>query len=287
MQVARLLWILPFLWSISVAETRPPKELATVEFSDGLKAEVRVLDAGTLLDPVTFEIRLSLDPGKYKAGATGQSVHIQSLAIEPGPALGQAFWMVAESKGAGCRFANLDVTLAEPVSRICILAPENNLAAMKRVFLVKPGAQPFVLKVERFQIEAQERTVFVDQSIAYSTIVVAGIIGAFLFALLELAIDASKRDVSQWGGLSDLCKRWFLNGRRVLLSSIAGAIVALIVLAITRSNSTAGLPISVNVDTVWGGILVGLSSLPLGRMLRDRLSDSAPTKKESDPSKGK
>jgi len=62
------------------------------------------------------------------------------------------------------------------------------------------------------------------------------------------------------------------------LRAVQGAVVAIILIVMTRTTTDIGAPIAVRVDDFWGGLVVGIFSVPLANWLADKLALATATR---------
>jgi hypothetical protein len=267
------------MWLTAVfAETSEKARLTTkMVFKDNVGVEVTVLSSGTLLDPVALQVVLSMP----KDGGAASFQHVE---VNPGPALINFFPKSAtgSDKNVACEQRQFQIDHSKPFSLLCVLTPIQSWGTYWNGLFVRPGPQTYVVSIKRSASELETGMIRIDQSIAYSSIILASVFGAILFAVLELVIDARNRSFVKFGTFAEFQLRWFANARSMFLSALGGAIVSIIVLALTRSSTTIGLPVSVNIDSIWGGVLVGMGSLTIGRSIREKFG-AAPAPKATSP----
>jgi hypothetical protein len=118
-------------------------------------------------------------------------------------------------------------------------------------------------------------------------IVYGGLAGAFLLALFSLvrAEVGDESPVPQNAGgpcaiqaansmriICSLVIAPLAAARRVLILTLLGGICALVLILLVQATEGTAPPISIKVQDFWGGVVIGLFSLPLSRWLAEQLS---------------
>lgn len=161
------------------------------------------------------------------------------------------------------------------------------------LLLTKPATRRVLVTVTE-RLETEGRTAFVARlplDIAFVAprlaIFYGGLAGAFLLALFSLirAQVGQESSPSRWvrdfaasppnmprispGALISVpvAAIW-----RVALLTMLGGICALILILLVQTTEGSAPPISIRVQDFWGGVVIGLFSLPLSRWLAEQLS---------------
>lgn len=189
--------------------------------------------------------------------------------------------------GVDCRFGPSNRLKERPFIATCMLEP---LPGWGRVttaeLLTRPGTQR--LTVEVGVVEGGAEVLYYEElSHAFAApkegVVLGGFIGAVVLALLLALQVRSSRDVvtfESWGAVRTEAKRLPLRalglipfGWDVLLKSMLGGVCAMVLIVLAETTEGAASPLSLRVQDFWGGVLVGLFSVPLAQWMVERLRD--------------
>jgi hypothetical protein len=115
---------------------------------------------------------------------------------------------------------------------------------------------------------------------------VGGLVGAFLLAMFIAVKDRAHApvpmlEISTWVQVRSVVKGlvlWVIQVVprlwRLLLQTVTGGICALILILLAQGTEGMNPPIAIKIQDFWGGVVVGLFSIPLSRWLWTKLQDA-------------
>jgi len=101
---------------------------------------------------------------------------------------------------------------------------------------------------------------------------------SYLRSLPEVPSDMSALKSQVTSFLLRFPIRLVLAMIEMTLRTVQGAVVAIILIVMTRTTTDIGAPIAVRVDDFWGGLVVGIFSVPLANWLADKLALATATR---------
>lgn len=101
---------------------------------------------------------------------------------------------------------------------------------------------------------------------------------SYLRSLPEVPSDMSALKSQVTSFLLRFPIRLVLAMVEMTLRTVQGAVVAIILIVMTRTTTDIGAPIAVRVDDFWGGLVVGIFSVPLANWLADKLALATATR---------
>lgn len=189
--------------------------------------------------------------------------------------------------GVDCRFGPSNRLKERPFIATCMLEPLPGWGQVNSLeLLTRPDTQR--LTVEVVVVEAGEDVVYYEElshpfAAPKEAVVLGGFLGTVGLALL-LALQArSSREVTtfeSWAAVGAEAKRLPLRALGlipfawdVLLKSMLGGVCAMVLIVLAETTEGAASPLSLRVQDFWGGVLVGLFSVPLAQWMVGRLRD--------------
>lgn len=234
-----------------------------------LSITTHVIDGGSTLDPLNVEFIFSADNPENK------ELTVTSASIVPVGVI-ENLYNKEDYINKQCN-RNRPFVVGKrknTFSLLCYFEPKFSLINIYRAMFITPGSSPYLLTLKLAgESESIEKIIMMPQKIAQSSIVLAGAIGAFLYAVLHLLSGLSIKKSSKFL-TSDLIYKIFNSILSLIRQTSIGAVVSAIILALTKTSTSLGAPISINVESIWGGLLVGLGSLVFAKSILNKFSDS-------------
>lgn len=227
---------------------------------------VRVHPKGDLVQIYNSFERLPKDA--YKEGASPTELGLKCRTRENDYAQGLPFF-------ASCEIDAIRTGWRRWVTWNIFMSPGRQKIDIE--IAISEGAQETSTYFEAVEIE------FIS---AKPTIILGGFFGAFLLSIfMALSTPIPPDQISPVGGWRELWIRatgplphnimaWARESWRVLRHSLLGGACALVLIVTAQSTEGFSPPISVRIQDFWGGVVVGLLSVPLAKWLRDKLAAS-------------
>lgn len=175
-------------------------------------------------------------------------------------------------------------------------------------WFIPPGKQHLAFEIPTVDESANRTPYFENVSISFKApldaIFIGGLAGAFLLAIFFAVEERVQTPITQvvvkdWQGLKNLLLGFLgwmlvLPARiwKVALQTIMGGICALILILIAQGTEGASPPIAIKIQDFWGGVVVGLLSIPVSQWILDRVrprngaADIEPEKETSQAGSG-
>lgn len=115
------------------------------------------------------------------------------------------------------------------------------------------------------------------------SVILGGVLGAGLWALfLPMSVprpDIPVLELKSWKLLSahawesapQLAIRWGLFLITLVQSTVLGGVTALVLIILARTSAGLDTPIALQVNDIWGGLLIGIFSTPLSKWIRSKV----------------
>lgn len=234
--------------------------------------EIQSTGPTVYLDPVFVSIRIT----------PLRAIDVDQIVVQPLGLLKTIY--PHEGDGWPCRVGDNAGLPGRPFVVTCEVGDPRSLPhllANPAVFFA-PSRQKLVIEV-RLRENANEvnfyEEVFVEFGAPKIGVVYGGFFGALLLAVftaLRSQIEASRP------GPGSLSAR-VMSGAghvvraiwRIIAMSIVGGICALVLILLAQVSEGMSPPISIRVQDFWGGVVVGLFSVPLSRWMADRFGSGA------------
>lgn len=180
-------------------------------------------------------------------------------------------------------FSEQTIQPQQRVNGTCSLV---SMGIPKEIFLYRQDRYQVLAKVKvASRTDPLPMTLTIRLAMPESSVIYGALIGAMLlvifstsFSYLQTLPEAPKdfSDLKNQAAtyLARLPIRFLLSAVEMLLRAIQGGVVAIILIVFSRTTTEISAPIAVRVDDFWGGLLVGIFSVPLARWLATKLESS-------------
>lgn len=151
-------------------------------------------------------------------------------------------------------------------------------------WLLTPGTQKVLLTISANKTQQDLDIEYLEEiPIAFNAplgvIFTGGLAGAMLLALFSAVKDGAEADVPRRNidgsavlvGVAKSLAGWVVNlvprVRKAILQTIMGGICAVILILLARGTEGLSPPVSIKIQDFWGGVLIGLFSIPLSQWI--------------------
>lgn len=192
----------------------------------------------------------------------------------------------------------------------CTLSTDSNFSSdilhISRLskWLLTPGTQKVLLTIGASKVGKDDDKTYLEEipisfSAPLGVIFLGGLAGALLLAMFSgvkegLESKAPKLQVNGLATIAEVAKRlaeWVLNLLprvwKAILQTIMGGICAVILILLARGTEGLSPPVSIKIQDFWGGVIVGLFSIPLSQWIWTHIQPKGDTQDKGTPPAGK
>lgn len=196
---------------------------------------------------------------------------LQSIDVDALPPLKKAY----PSKCLKENFETISILPGDSRSISCELKP--NIEA-RNIFLINRQNEFHLLVTSKLASKSDSNQ-FLHPIKIYkpeTDVIFGSIIGVILLSVF-LAIHGIRTDSNlQIAGFKIESNRFFIFIKYLLLDTISGAITAIFLLALTHSSKSSAAPINISVEDFWGGLVIGIFSIPLSKWIVQKVQTFEP-----------
>jgi hypothetical protein len=203
-------------------------------------------------------------------------ITLQNLTIEAMGLLSRVY-----NKSCNVSFSEQTIQPQKGINRTCSLSA------------ARVPAEIFLYRQDRFRILASVKIASYQDPLPMAlnlqlampefSVVYGALVGTLLLVMFSTSFSylqtfpRAPKDLSTLKSqaatyLARLPIRLLLSTAEMVLRAIQGGVVAIILIVLSRTTTEIGAPIAVRVDDFWGGLLVGIFSVPLASWLATKLA---------------
>lgn len=280
MRTIRLLcasgWMALCLWPImAVSQDGTAENPFWGSLNKPYGATIEIQNSGSIAygDPAFVSVRIT----------PLEDLAIDSIDLVPQGQLAALYGQTTEDENGDpmpkwpCVLGMSDRTMGVPFSVWCEIRPTFQLSdyldprvvllpSSRHKLLVRVGVMNGAETVEHYE------EVFVDVVPPKASVMIGALVGALILSLFLATYRETSAAPVDWKTLLArivLLPLWLID---VVRSAVLAAICALILILLAEVSEGGQPPISLHVQDFWGGVIVGLFSVPLARWIATRLS---------------
>jgi hypothetical protein len=191
------------------------------------------------------------------------------------------------------------VTSGATIMATCVLVARDGRRFWRpSAWFIPPGRQQISVKIPVLGDQAQGINFSHEISAAFraplDAIFIGGLTGAFLLAVFAAVKERASTgpaavEIQNLSSLASLIQRfasWLLGliprFWTMLMQTVMGGICALILILLAQSTEGISPPISIRIQDFWGGVVVGLFSIPLSRWIWEQVRPDSTTRGRRD-----
>lgn len=267
------------LLAIAVALHIGPRTALAMDAATDMAQATQVVQQGGLELGATFEKPMVLgEPIVVLLSIRNvgtSTMTLQNLKLEPIGLLSNVY-----TKSCMVSLSDQTIRSQESVNRTCLLPAgpvpaevflysQNRYRALANVKVAsRQDPLPMVLNL---RLAMPELAVIFGAFVGTMLLVLFSTSFSFLQTLPQAPVDLSTLKKQTLTYLARLPIRVVLSAVEMVLRAVQGGVVAIILIVLSRSTIEIGAPIAVNVDDFWGGLLVGIFSVPLASWLATKM----------------
>jgi len=283
-------WILAAVWLLAgVAAAQPSGGADAGEGKRQFTVAVVGAASGTLAygDPIVLTVRIM--PIQKTAFSDLELSPLGDLAAIYGPSRDKEGNDKATCVFDGPVLVDAAATL---VATCQLVAIEGRPLWSPATWLLAPGRQQVSVKIPVVGKKAEEIPYYEEVPITFraplAAIFLGGLTGALLLALFTVVKERADAPVvplvvKNWVSFVDAARLfggWLMSLLpqiwRMLLQTVMGGICAVILILLAQSTEGLSPPISIKIQDFWGGVVIGLFSIPLSRWIWTQVKPAQP-----------
>ena len=290
--VARCIFAALGFWA-GVGAAQPSGGTDTVAADGKQQFAIAVVGAasGTLAygDPIVLTVRIT---------PTQKATAFSDLDLVPLGDLAAIYGPPGDKQGndkATCilKSSELVGAGATAVATCQLVAVEGRRLWRPATWLLAPGAQRVLVEIPAVGDAAEAIPYYEEVSITFraplAAIFMGGLAGALLLALFTAVKERASAPVvplvvDDWDSFVGAARQfagWLLSLLpriwKLILQTVMGGICAIILILLAQSTEGLNPPISIKIQDFWGGIVVGLFSIPMSRWIWTQVQPAQPT----------